>query len=301
MLNHSNNGNLFHTRKFLSYHPQEKFVDASILLRKNKKIVAVVAANLTEDSFFSHGGTSCGGPILGVNRCGVGDAREIVKAVNSYYEGKLSMRLCENILGGPVNALLRYLLNEMYAIQPEISAYKQLTGIDNFIDSIPHKKTRSATRKCFRDGYKVKEANTELDYKEFHKLLACNLDGRHKTEPTHTLEELIQLRDILKDRQKLVLGRNADGNLCAATWLIAATAESWHTQYIARDYTQVIACAVEATLCGAMEIVRDLGAKYLNLGICTENGGTVLNTGLLRFKESLGCIHHNRYLLTPKP
>ena len=126
------------------------------------------------------------------------------------------MRLCENILGGPVNALLGYLFNELYVIQPEISGYKQLIGIDNFIDSIPHKKTRSATRKCFRDGFKVKEANTELDYKEFHKLLACNLDERHKTEPTHTLEELIQLRNILKDRQKLVLERNADGNLCAA-------------------------------------------------------------------------------------
>ena len=84
-----------------------------------------------------------------------------------------------------------------------------------------------------------------------------------------------------------------------AQQLIAATAENCFTVY--SDYTQVIACAVEATLCGAMEIVRDLGAKYLNLGICTENGGNVLNTGLLRFKESLGCVHHNRYLLTPKP
>ena len=84
-------------------------------------------------------------------------------------------------------------------------------------------------------------------------------------------------------------------------WLIKATNECWHVQYIARDHTRNVACAVEATLCGAMEVVRDLGAKYLNLGICTENGGTVLNTGLLRFKESLGCVHHNRYLLTPKP
>ena len=32
----SNNGTIFHLRKFLNYHPKDKFVDHSILIIKNK-------------------------------------------------------------------------------------------------------------------------------------------------------------------------------------------------------------------------------------------------------------------------
>ncbi len=301
VLNGSCNGNLFHTRKFLSYHRADRFEDASVLLRDGGRIIAVVAANRTEDGWFSHGGTSCGGPVMGLRHAGVGAAQAVLATLQEHYAGRLSMRLCEPILAGSRNELLLYLLHKTHEIQPEVSAYKPLAGIEDFVDSIPHKKTRSATGKCFREGFCAQASEADADYEAFHQLLVGNLEGRHGTEPTHTLDELLQLRDILGHRQILLLGRDADGNLCAAVWLIAATPQSWHVQYIARDYSHPASCTVEATLCKAMETVRDAGAQHLNIGICTEAGGTVLNTGLLRFKESLGCLHHNRYLLTPKP
>ena len=301
VLNYAANGNVFQTRAFLSYHSPKSFEDASILLEESNRIVAVVAANKTSSGFFSHEGTSCGGPVIGNQHCGVRATSAIVDLVGSYYEEKLSMRVCENTLGGPVNELIVFLLSKNYVIQPEVSAYKHLGEMEDFVDSIPHKKSRSATRKCLRNGFIVKQTDRDVDYQDFHKLLVDNLATQHEVKPTHTIDELLKLRNILKHRQKLVAGKNAEGHLCAAVWLIKATNECWHVQYIARDHTRNVACAVEATLCGAMEVVRDLGAKHLNLGICTEKGGTVLNTGLLRFKESLGCVHHNRYLLTPKP
>ena len=154
------------------------------------------------------------------------------------------------------------------------------------VDSIPHKILVALPESVFEMAFQYIWRMRNLEFQQFHKLLVCNLERRHKEEPTHNLEELLHLRQILRNRQELVLGKNVDGLLCAAAWVIKATKEIWHVQYIARDHTRNVACAVEATLCGAMEVVRDLGAKYLNLGICTENGGTVLNTGLLRFKRA---------------
>ena len=40
----SNNGTIFHTRKFLSYHPPERFKDNSLLFFDKEKFIAVFTA-----------------------------------------------------------------------------------------------------------------------------------------------------------------------------------------------------------------------------------------------------------------
>src|ERR1051325_1232831 len=61
----SNNGTIFHTRKFLSYHSPKKFTDSSLIFKDDKKIIAVLtAASFTKDNkkiLSSHQGASYGG------------------------------------------------------------------------------------------------------------------------------------------------------------------------------------------------------------------------------------------------
>ena len=90
-----------------------------------------------------------------------------------------------------------------------------------------------------------------------------------------------------------------DHSITSGVWMIKASATSWHTQYIVKNYESAIGGLVEATLVRSMEIARDLNARYFSLGISTENRGAVLNRGLIRFKEKLGCKLQNRYLLIP--
>jgi hypothetical protein len=58
----SDNGTIFHTRRFLSYHPQGRFPDASAVVRKNGKIFAVLPAAVVERDgkmiLSSHSGAS---------------------------------------------------------------------------------------------------------------------------------------------------------------------------------------------------------------------------------------------------
>ncbi|MBT5378550.1 MAG: hypothetical protein HN675_13445 [Opitutae bacterium] len=299
VINQSLNGNLFHTRTFLSYHPSRRFEDNSILIWENKTLVAVVAATKTEKGWLSHGGTSCGGPVIHEQYYGVKDVKTIMDIVNRYYKRELSIKLCEPILSNFGNELILYILNDSHSINTEVSAYKELINIEDFVESFPHKKTRSATRKLIREGFTTEVTSRNNDYHDFYELLTSNLKDKHLKIPTHNVEEILNLKSILGERQKLVLGHDADGRLNSGVWLIAATPETWHTQYIAKNYQYAQNCAVEATLSAAMHIARNEGGKYLNLGICTENNGKVINMGLMRFKESLGCKHHNRYFLTP--
>ena len=138
VLNHSANGNLFHTRRFLSYHPAGRFEDGSILIRKNGRLVAVVAANKTENGWFSHGGTSCGGPVVRKDIYGARIVQAILEVIREHYADRLSLRLCEPVLAKASNDLLLYLLNESHAVQPEISAYKPLAEIVNENRRIRH-------------------------------------------------------------------------------------------------------------------------------------------------------------------
>ena len=66
--------------------------------------------------------------------------------------------------------------------------------MEDFVDSIPHKKSRSATRKCLRNGFIVKQTDRDVDYQDFHKLLVDNLATQHEVKPTHTIDELLKLR-----------------------------------------------------------------------------------------------------------
>ncbi|MBN8574863.1 MAG: GNAT family N-acetyltransferase, partial [Candidatus Kapabacteria bacterium] len=61
----SNNGTIFHTRRFLSYHPQGRFHDSSLVIEKNDKLFAVFPAVIIERNgkriLSSHSGASYGG------------------------------------------------------------------------------------------------------------------------------------------------------------------------------------------------------------------------------------------------
>ena len=64
----SNNGTLYHLRRFLSYHPPDRFDDHSLLFHKKGKLCAVFPACVVDlDSkrtLFSHRGASVGGFVL---------------------------------------------------------------------------------------------------------------------------------------------------------------------------------------------------------------------------------------------
>ena len=57
----SNNGTIFHLRKFLSYHRDRNFNDCSLIFYEKEKIQAVFSGAIINNCLYSHPGASFGG------------------------------------------------------------------------------------------------------------------------------------------------------------------------------------------------------------------------------------------------
>ena len=74
----SNNGTLFHLRKFIGYHPLNRFIDNSLLFYKKNKIISLLPAVKKNKELISHPGTSIGSFII-LSNLSFADALDIVK------------------------------------------------------------------------------------------------------------------------------------------------------------------------------------------------------------------------------
>lgn len=298
VMNKSVNGTIFHTQKFISYHPKDRFDDASTLLYDGNKLAAtMLVAKMSDGSYNSHPGTSGGGVVVNKNYYKAEKLNEIINQIYKYFENKLDTRIFESYFGEVNNDLLVYFFNLKTTLFQELSIYLKIPT-QNDIDivlTISDSRTRTSVRKLDKEGYSFCVSNEVEDFKDFHEILSKNLE-KHNTKPVHSLDDLLKLREILGDKQFLALGKDATGKIVTALWIIKATKNTWHPQYIARDYETELRCTVEKTIANVMEIGREEGVSIFSLGISTEDMGRYLNLGLVSFKERMGGFHQMRYI-----
>jgi hypothetical protein len=86
-VNQSNNGTIFHSRRFLGYHSEDKFHDHSLIFQKKEKVIGVLPAALIvedgENILASHPGTSVGSCAVPIE-LSFSDALGIVEKLSSY-------------------------------------------------------------------------------------------------------------------------------------------------------------------------------------------------------------------------
>ena len=280
----SKNGNIFHTRKFLSYHPKDRFKDESILIYKKNKLIAVFGAIEFENKIISHRGSTYGGLVVGVkNR--LNDTLEIWQKIIEYYNKTIEFRKCEYIFDNYPSREVEFSAKKLgfYEVNEELS-----TCLD--LDCINLTKGRKwAVTKC-KD---LKVIYDDNDYKSYYNILNNNLK-KYNTISTHSLSEMIKLKQLLPNNYFLVTIYK-DGKMIAGIWLVLATNKTAHTFYIAQNYDfseyQPLSCIVKKII----EYLKNKNFKYLNFGISTENGGEYLNKGLFEFKESFGGFGVSRF------
>jgi lipid II:glycine glycyltransferase (peptidoglycan interpeptide bridge formation enzyme) len=129
---------------------------------------------------------------------------------------------------------------------------------------------------------------------DFWCVLQENLHARHDVRPVHTLDEIRLLASRFPDEIRLfVVG---DGHSVLAGTVIYETATTAHAQYIGSSVAGQQTGALDL-LFGWLIDEHYAGCKdWFDFGISTEQGGQVLNEGLLAFKEGFGaravCYEH---------
>lgn len=280
-------GTALHTRRFLRYHGA-RFADRSLVITRGDRWEAVIPAATDPrhgDAVLSHPGATWGGVIT--PRVGqTALAEEALRAAQAQWSGEGARALT-------VRAPMAHL-----AAQPDESdvhaLYRlgaQLVRCDLWsvahLDRPRRRDDVASARRGARLGVTVAPTQRADDYAAFHALLTATLRARHDVAPTHSLDELLDLRERLGDAQSLWLARLPDGTLGAGAWLLWHRDDIAHTQYLAASEAARESRALDALLEGVFEGVTPR-ARCLSFGTSTEHDGRALNAPLMAFKGKFG-------------
>lgn len=291
IVRNANNGTLFHTRKFLRYHPPGRFTDHSLIFNKNNQpyILFPAAEKEIEGQRFlvSHPGTSYGSFIVPED-ISFADSYEIVESLIEYAKAQkfngirltppptiYNRRLSNYIDFSLLQHGFRYLRREISSILFLEDTVEQ--NLDKFKPS--HKR---AVRKALKADVVVRESDK---YDEFYDILKNNLKIRHNVTPTHTLEELSKLRELFPDKIKL-FGAFLGDKMVAGVVNFICTKDVVLAFYISHDEGYQETRALNLLFYSIFEWAIKNEFKVFDFGIFTVNEKP--NFGLARFKENFG-------------
>ena len=179
----SKNGTFLFKRGYMEYH-NDRFEDYSLLVYDNKKLRAVLPANVKDDILQSHGGLTYGGLIS--DGCMTTEtAMEVFSEINKY----LLEQGIEKVVYKPTPWIYHTLPAEedLYAIIQVCGAKLISREISSTVYLPNRPKFSQLRRRCVnkarRNGIIVRESN---DIATFWNILNANLEGRYGVSPVHT-------------------------------------------------------------------------------------------------------------------
>lgn len=278
----SKNGTFLFKRGYMEYH-NDRFEDYSLLVYDNKKLRAVLPANVKDDILQSHGGLTYGGLIS--DGCMTTEtAMEVFSEINKY----LLEQGIEKVVYKPTPWIYHTLPAEedLYAIIQVCGAKLISREISSTVYLPNRPKFSQLRRRCVnkarRNGIIVRESN---DIATFWNILNANLESRYGVSPVHTEKELSLLASRFPDSIKLFMAY--DGEEALGGTLVFVMNEIVHTQYIA--------ASPKGKTVGALDIVFDelineefSNYRFFDFGKSTEHHGTWLNKNLIHQKEGFG-------------
>lgn len=287
----SSNGNLFHTRRFLSYHPPGRFNDRSLVFEGSGGWLAVAPACAAAEGdcrvwsahrFSSHGGLVFS-PAADLNA-----QFALVSALIHYLrdEGyhRATTRMPPScVCAQPMDALPFVLDRCGFRVSTsELAQFVPLEGLDP--ETHYHPSVIRALKKACRAGLHVEESDR---FEDFWRLLGATLADRHETRPTHTLEEIESLRRLCPGEVKLLAAFDGD-RMLAGTVVFRLNARAWHTFYFAQDYAFQSLRPLTLVKHHLLNQATQAGCRVVNFGVCTASGAAIANLGLYRFKSHFG-------------
>lgn len=287
----ANNGTMFHERRFLSYHPSDRFTDHSLLIQKKGKIKALFPAAVRNEGsqslLVSHPGSSYGGLVVDRD-LSIRDSYDVVETLIKHARAKgfsrIRMTLPPAIYQARVSNYLDFSL-----IKHGFSYVKRDVSSMLTIESTPEENLvlfrtshRTAVRKAMRQNVTIRESD---DWALFYTILKTNLKIRHGVNPTHTLEEIIKLKTLYPERIKLFSAYH-DDRMVAGVVNFSVNKDVVLAFYISHDEEHQKLRAVNLLFYEIIKWCQENSFKFLDFGIFTVDMEP--NFGLGRFKENFG-------------
>ncbi len=225
----ANNGTMFHKQTFLAYHPAERFLFHHLMFYEGEELVAVLPGGIKQnfhnrEVFWSPIGASYGGLVTG--DISFERALRLVDALIEYgrragwsdiymipppiiYNRVMTQHLEYAMLYRRFDYELHYI---SHAVDLSMGA-----DSEDVIEQYG-KSARKTVRKILREGrITTAERSDDESYRVFYEILLEN-KRKHNATPTHSLGEMIKLRELMPENIKL-LSVYHDGKPIAGSWL----------------------------------------------------------------------------------
>jgi len=137
-------------------------------------------------------------------------------------------------------------------------------------------------RKAVKEGVVVRESDK---IEEFYEILQNNLKIRHNVVPTHTLDELLKLKELFPDKIKL-FGAFFKNKMIAGVVNFSCTDDVVLAFYISHNEKYQETRALNLLFYSIFDWAIKSKYKVFDFGIFTVNEEP--NFGLARFKENFG-------------
>ena len=284
----SNNGTIFQKQAFLKYHINRKFVDGSLVIKNKGTIVAAVPAAIKENILYSHPGSSYGGIVLSHN-LDFKMIHDILKVIDEYCIGQKYKALflinSPSIYQKKSDQSLDYLLqwNGFKQTELYISHAVDMSKTSDILSLLTKRKRRYINNNQELNSLTFEE-ETYLD--EFYNILIAS-KKKYNTTPTHSLDELIKLKDMFPQQIKLLVTKNE--NKIIGGSLIFFTNDNVALVFyntILEEYRESQIAMLQLYKC--MEIAKKYNLHWIDFGVShtpEEENPLAPKFSLIHFKE----------------
>jgi hypothetical protein len=281
------NGTFLHTRKFLSYHGN-KFDDQSLLVYDQDGILRAIfpAACDPQDSkiIISHPGITYGGLVhdgwVHGQRC-----LDLLSQLRDFYAAAGFREIIYKAIPWIYHRVPAQ--DDIYALfRLGAECYRvDLSATVDLQNRIAMTERRSrALKKAARSDLQI---SNDFEYMPaYWQILAENLKIRYGKTPVHSIQELSLLKEKYPDQIELITA--ISGNKVMAGSLLFHCPSLIHAQYFASSRAAREISALDLVVEYCLEKSKQIGKRFFDFGISTEQQGMHLNDSLHTFKCEFG-------------
>jgi len=283
----SNNGTMFHLQKFFDYHKPGKFQFNHLIFIRNGNIAALLPGAIRNGVFESPIGASYGSVVTGDIKF-----EEAMEIVSTLLEWGKKEGIKEFVLT-PAPMIYEKWQNQnldfamlwlgfRYSLHYISSAIK----LDPLSDII--QRCSPTIRRNIRMSLKNPDIRVEINerYDEFYPILLEN-KARHNVKPTHSLEDLIKLTELLPDNLKLFMVYYKDKPIAGSSMFFAnSTVAICFYNMLLYEYEHLK--PIQRVMYEVIKYCTENGYNYVDIGVSQDtkaDNPMTPSRNLIAFKE----------------
>ncbi len=284
----TNNGTFLHNRNFMDYH-HERFKDFSLMIYEKDVLIALLPANIKNDTLYSHSGLTYG-EILFSKKIKTNKKTIIIKQLlNFINKNKIKtwhIKSIPTFFNQVPDETAHYLYPKMGAeIYYNVGYY--------YLNKENYHLNKNRKRNIHKAD---KSLNLKISYNPDHlfdywKIVEENLKVKHNAKPVHSYKEMASL--IKNFPTNIKVATISNGNMLLGGVVLFIINNVLHFQYINSTLEKKARSSIDYLV---NEIIKDNldKYKYISLGSAENRDGS-LNKGLVYWKESFGASVFNQY------